>query len=197
MWEVEAAEVKEQDWGLHIVNHSWNLGTLNLKSSRLSQRRNTQVILDLKHCIQGGHPSPCLNRGAILISRERVENLVWNIVEIQDCLFLLVIISTCHCCCLILSSCILSNREQASWVFRNILSTLPSLWGPDHPSILCLKSKCISILDISIHGISIWGSWFNIFFIIQNKLTVWNHNKFVLLGHQNFWGAYNKRVELK
>ena len=65
-------------------------------------------------------------------SRERVKNRIRNIIEIQDCLFLLVIISTCHCRCLILSFCIGSSRELPSWISGNItfLSALPLGRGP-------------------------------------------------------------------
>ena len=99
----------------------------------------------LKHCIQGGHPLPPLKQrrhvefqtqekgqktGFQIMSKSRTVSVYF--VKIRDCLFLLVIISTCHCHCLILSFCILSCREQARGFPRNktVPSALPLGRGP-------------------------------------------------------------------
>ena len=78
-------------------------------------------MLAFKHCNPLHLLLPLKQRRHIefLTPEKGLKYLVPNIVEIQDCLFLLVIISTCHCCCLIISSFILSRREQASRIQGN------------------------------------------------------------------------------
>ena len=128
-------------------------------------------MLTLKTLNQGTNQSCCSNKGPILSSRlQRVGKTGFRILlKSQDCLFLLSIISTRYCCCLILSSCILTGREQASQVSGNITS---------HSA---LSSGCrIPLLHKSIqHG---WlGQTHNT--IQYNKIHDVNHNLILLLTH--------------
>ena len=84
----------------------------------------------LKHSIREPIPSHCSNKGTILSSRlqkasKKTDSEYWLSFPTFNHLHLLA-------CCLILSSCILSSREQPSQVLGN--PTAPSLWSEDHPT---------------------------------------------------------------
>ena len=87
--------------------------------------RNTQAVSAFKKLHSGSQSSPAaLNKGVMLSSRIQIKCIKLGSVYGRNphriVSFYFQNFSTCHCRCLMISSCNLSSREQARVEFREI-----------------------------------------------------------------------------